>query len=69
MHGGPLRRTRTQQPAEPRKEQEPMIKRILVGLGDRNYSSVATQHAIELAQLHGAELTAVTIVDVSRTSI
>ena len=43
-----------------------MIKRILVGLGDRTYSSVATQHAIELARQHGAELTAVTIVDVSR---
>ena len=45
-----------------------MIKRILVGLGDRTYASVATTHAVELAQLHGAELTAVTIVDVSRLS-
>ena len=33
-----------------------MIKRILVGLGGTPLSAVATQRAVELAQLHGADL-------------
>lgn len=45
-----------------------MIKRILVGLSGTPYSSVATQRAIELAQLHEAELTGITIVDISKLS-
>lgn len=43
-----------------------MIKRILVGLGGTPFSLTATKSAIELAQLHQATLTAVTIVDVRR---
>lgn len=40
-----------------------MIKTILVGLGDLPYSQSATDHALELAKLHEARLTAVTLID------
>jgi nucleotide-binding universal stress UspA family protein len=43
-----------------------MIKRILVGLAGTPYSDVAIRQGIELARLHGAELTGVTVVDVNR---
>ncbi len=42
------------------------VKRILLGLGGTEYTPVAIQHATELARLHGAEVTAVTVVDESR---
>ena len=45
-----------------------MIKRILVGMGDRAHSISATQYAIELAKQRDARLTAVTIVDADRLS-
>ena len=38
-----------------------MVKTILVGLGDKQFSASATDHAIDLAQKHGARLRAVTI--------
>ena len=40
-----------------------MIKRILVGLGDARCVPSEVRHAVELAQVHGAELTAITLVD------
>ena len=40
-----------------------MVKRILVGLGGTPYSAVATKRALELAKAHGAEVTAVTILN------
>ena len=40
-----------------------MIKRILVGLGDVEYTRVAVAAAVDLAQRHEAEITAVTVVD------
>ncbi len=40
-----------------------MLKRILVGLGDVEHSEMAVREAIDLCQRHGAELTAVTVVD------
>jgi nucleotide-binding universal stress UspA family protein len=40
-----------------------MIKRILVGMGDAKCVATEVQHAVELAQLHGAELTAITLID------
>ena len=43
-----------------------MIKRILVGLGDVESSGAATQQGVELAKRHGAEITAVTVVDHNR---
>ncbi len=42
------------------------VKRILLGLGGTDYTPVAIQHTVELARLHGAEVTAVTVVDESR---
>ena len=45
-----------------------MIKAILVGLGDLAYSAAATRYAIELADRHGAFLTAVTLLDPDRLS-
>lgn len=41
-----------------------MIKRILVGLGSLSYAQSATAKAIEIAKLHGAELTGVTLFDI-----
>ncbi len=43
-----------------------MIRRILVGVGGTRYTEVAIRRAVELARLHGARLTAVTVVDVQR---
>ncbi|MFQ5740362.1 MAG: universal stress protein [Acidobacteriota bacterium] len=43
-----------------------MIKRILVGIGDKTFSAAATQRAIELARCHEAELTAVSATDLKR---
>jgi nucleotide-binding universal stress UspA family protein len=43
-----------------------MIKRILVGLGGTPFTSVATQRATELGDLHQAQLTGVTVVDTSK---
>lgn len=45
-----------------------MIKRILVGLGGTPYTQSEVKHAIELARIHKAEITAVTIVDLQRIS-
>ena len=46
-----------------------MIKRILVGLGSMPFTSCEAWHAIELAKEHGAELTAMTVVDRDRLSM
>jgi len=43
-----------------------MIRRILVGLGGSPFSRTATRHAVELAAAHGAEVTAVTLMDLAR---
>ena len=43
-----------------------MVKRILVGLGSIDYSRSATAKAIELAKLHHAELTGVTLFDMEQ---
>ena len=43
-----------------------MVKRILVGLGDVEHSQVAMELAVDLAQRHEAEITAVTVVDHER---
>ena len=40
-----------------------MIRRVLVGLGGSPFSRTATRHAVELATAHGAEVTAVTLMD------
>ena len=45
-----------------------MIKRILVGLGGTPFTTVATQRATELGDLHNAQLTGVTVVDTSKLS-
>ncbi len=43
-----------------------MIKRVLVGLGGTPFTTVATQCATELANLHQAQLTGVTVVDTGK---
>lgn len=43
-----------------------MIKKILLGLADSPYTETASRRAIELAELHGASLTCVTLVDPDR---
>lgn len=43
-----------------------MIKRILLGIGGTSFTTVAIKRAVELASLHGARLTAVTVVDPNR---
>ena len=43
-----------------------MIKRILVGLGGTPFTKVSTQCATELADMHGAQTTGVTVVDLSK---
>ncbi|MBI9082957.1 MAG: universal stress protein [Desulfobacterales bacterium] len=43
-----------------------MIKRILVGLGGTPYTAVAVKRAVELAQIHEAIVTGVTILDMNR---
>ena len=42
-----------------------MIKRIFVGLGDARCVDSEVRQAVELAQLHNAEVTAMTLVDVN----
>lgn len=43
-----------------------MVKRILVGLGGTAFTSVAIRRAVDLAQIHEAHLTGVTVIDVER---
>jgi len=43
-----------------------MLKRILLGLGGTPYTDVAIERAVELAKIHGALITGVTIIDVKR---
>jgi nucleotide-binding universal stress UspA family protein len=43
-----------------------MIKRILVGLGGTGFTSVAIRRAVDLAQIHEAHLTGVTVIDAER---
>jgi nucleotide-binding universal stress UspA family protein len=43
-----------------------MIKRILVGLGGTPFTTVAVKRAVELAQIHQARLTGVTVVELDR---
>jgi nucleotide-binding universal stress UspA family protein len=43
-----------------------MIKRILVGLAGTNYTPVAIERAVTLAQAHDAESTGVTVLDARR---
>ena len=43
-----------------------MLKRILLGLGGTPYTDVAIRRAVELASLHGALITGVTVVDTKR---
>lgn len=43
-----------------------MIKRVLLGIGGTPFTRVAIQRALELCRIHGAELTAVTVVDEQR---
>ena len=45
-----------------------MIKRILVGLGGTPFTKVSTQCATELASVHQAQTTGVTVVDTSKLS-
>lgn len=40
-----------------------MIKRILVGLGGTAFTPTAIRYAVELAQVHQAELLGVTVID------
>jgi nucleotide-binding universal stress UspA family protein len=46
-----------------------MIKRILLGLGGTPYTTVAIQRAVGLAKRFEAEITGVTVIDVSRLSM
>ncbi len=43
-----------------------MIRRVLLGIGGTPFTSVAINRAVELCRLHGAHLTAVTVVDQQR---
>jgi nucleotide-binding universal stress UspA family protein len=43
-----------------------MIKRILLGLGGTPYTDVAIQRAVELARIHDAVITGVTVVDTNK---
>jgi len=43
-----------------------MIKRILLGLGGTPFTDVAIERAVELAKVHGALITAVTVVDIKQ---
>ena len=40
-----------------------MIKRILLGLGGAPFTDVAIERAVELAKVHGALITGVTVAD------
>ncbi len=43
-----------------------MIKRILLGLGGTPFTDVAIERAVELAKVHGALITGVTVMDVKQ---
>jgi nucleotide-binding universal stress UspA family protein len=43
-----------------------MIKKILIGLGGTDFTTVAVQRAVELARRHGATLTGITVLDKER---
>ena len=43
-----------------------MIKRVLLGIGGTPFTKVAIRRAIELCQMHEAQLTAVTVIDERR---
>lgn len=43
-----------------------MIKRILLGLGGTPFTDVAIQRAVEMATIHGALITGVTVVDTKK---
>ncbi len=43
-----------------------MIKRILVGIGGTEFTDVAIQRALEIAEIHDAVVTGVTVVDDKR---
>ncbi len=43
-----------------------MVKRILIGIGGTPFTAVAIRRAAELAATHGAQVTAVTVVDEAR---
>ncbi|MDA1180420.1 MAG: universal stress protein [Planctomycetota bacterium] len=43
-----------------------MIRRILVGIGETDYTASAIRQAVELALVHDAELTAVSVLDENR---
>lgn len=43
-----------------------MIKRILLGLGGTPFTDVAIERALELARVHGAMITGVTVVDIKQ---
>ena len=43
-----------------------MIKRILVGLGGTPFTTVSTQCATNLAKIHQAQTTGVTVVDMAK---
>jgi nucleotide-binding universal stress UspA family protein len=45
-----------------------MIKRILVGLGGTPFTTTAIERSIELARLHDAQLTGITVVDIEKLS-
>ena len=44
-----------------------MIKRILVGIADPNYTAASTRHALEVAHRCGATVTGISILDVAET--
>lgn len=43
-----------------------MVKRILVALSGTRYTPIAIRHAVELARVHGASVTGVTVTDLQR---
>ena len=43
-----------------------MLRRILVSLGGTGFSSAGIRRAVELAQIHDAQVTAVTVADIKR---
>jgi len=45
-----------------------MLKRILLGLGGTPFTDVAIERAVELAKVHGALITAVTVMDTRQLS-
>jgi len=43
-----------------------MIKRILVGLGGTSFTDIAIKYSVELAKIHKAELTGITVIDIKK---